>query len=168
MSDLSGKVWKVAGLGGGIADRKSFILLVAGNASFAHADSRVQTLVLGNKRLQVEVVESEEERAKGLMFRKSMPSQHGMLFVFESESRLSFWMKNTFIPLSIGFFDKDKRLVDIQDMEPMRSEMQSEFPSYVSRRPAKYALEVNRGWFQRNGIKEGAAFRLENSKTKGP
>lgn len=141
-------------------------LLFLNNVAFASV--RVQTLTIQDKKLQVEVVESEEERAKGLMFRKSLPADHGMLFVFENEARLSFWMKNTFIPLSIGFFDKDKKLVDVQDMEPVRSEMQTELPSYVSRKPAKYALEVNRGWFQRHGIKMGAAFRLEYSKTKGP
>lgn len=88
-----------------------------------------------------------------------------MLFIFDREQTLSFWMKNTFIPLSIGFFDDSKRLVDIQDMSPASSLMQAKFPSYASRKPAKYALEVNQGWFSRHNIGLGTTFKLlTNSK----
>lgn len=69
-------------------------------------------------------------------------------------------MKNTFIPLSIGFFNSKKVLVDIQDMEPAKSEMDQNPKSYLSRSPAQYALEVNQGWFQKNKIKLGDRFEL--------
>ncbi len=69
-------------------------------------------------------------------------------------------MKNTFIPLSIGFFDSQKTLVDIQDMEPVKSEMDQNPKSYLSQSPAQFALEVNQGWFAKNKIKIGDRFEI--------
>lgn len=95
------------------------------------------------------MVRTEEEKAKGLMFREKLGKNEGMLFVYEQEEILSFWMKNTRIPLSIGFIAKNGKIVDIQDMQPFSLQ------SHVSARPAQYALEVNQGWFKRNGIQVG-------------
>lgn len=89
-----------------------------------------------------------------------------MLFVYDKQQVLSFWMKNTFIPLSIGFFDRNKKLVDIQDMEPMKSIMQEPQISYQSKFPAKYALEMNKGWFKKNQIKLGTRFKFVSSGPK--
>ena len=103
--------------------------------------------------LNVEVAESDKARERGLMERSSLSDTQGMLFVFKDEKVRHFWMKNTYIPLSIGFFDKNKTLVDIQDMEPMNSPMDQKVSRYTSIKPAMYALEVNRGWFKQKNIK---------------
>lgn len=112
---------------------------------------------LGGKTVTVEIADTDEKRARGLMFRESLLKDHGMLFIFDSERELSFWMKNTLIPLSIGYFDKDKKLLEVQEMSPaIIGEM---FPrTYKSRKPAMYALEMEKGWFSKNGIKEGTTF----------
>lgn len=124
-------------------------------------------LFLGKKKVQIEIADEEEERATGLMYRKELKDGHGMLFVFETQRPLSFWMKNTFVPLSIGYFDSGKKLIDVQDMEPVRSEMQESLPSYTSKGPAMYALEVPKGWFQKNNIRLGTTFRLEKRPSGG-
>ena len=96
-----------------------------------------------------EVADSSDERSVGLMNRKSLPGNHGMLFVFESDSQVSFWMKNTQIPLSIAFISSDGTIRQIEDMEP------GSLASTVSRRNVRYALEMNRGWFEENGVGPG-------------
>ncbi len=85
------------------------------------------------------------------MYRTALAENRGMLFVFAKEQRLSFWMKNTLIPLSIAYIDAQGRIVDIQDMKPLDDDP----PDYVSAEPAKYALEVNRGFFEERGVKVG-------------
>lgn len=112
------------------------------------------SLTLKGKNLKVEVVQTEEEKARGLMFRESLGKNEGMLFVYEKEEFLSFWMKNTRIPLSIAFMDAKGIIVDIQDMEPFGLE------THTSAFPALYALEVNQGWFRRNGITVGDRVNL--------
>ncbi len=110
---------------------------------------------VGSQSLKVEVADSAEESARGLMERKSLGADEGMLFVFDGEEVRTFWMKNTYIPLSIGFFDSKKKLVDIQDMVPVKSAV--EIPStYQSTKPAKYALEVNQGWFKKHKVALGS------------
>ena len=111
---------------------------------------------VGTVALTAEMAITPEQRSRGLMFRQSLKDGEGMLFVFEKEQPLGFWMKNTFIPLSIGFFDKARKLVDIQDMKPVESEMTMTPPSHDSAFDAKYALEVPQGWFKKNKIKTGA------------
>lgn len=106
--------------------------------------------------LQVEVARSPLERAQGLMFRKEMGADHGMLFAFEEERIQSFWMKNTYLPLSIAFIDRDKRIVNLHDMAPNNSER-----TYESTAPVLYALEVNQGWFARNGVGVGDVVTFE-------
>lgn len=120
-----------------------------------------KTLILGKQTLKVEVADTEEKSAQGLMFRKHLPEGEGMIFVFDEEQPRSFWMKNTFIPLSIGFFDSQKKLVEYFDMEPTKSEMDLQPPSYHSKKAAKYALEVPKGWFQKHKIPLGTSFELK-------
>ncbi|MFN7263100.1 MAG: DUF192 domain-containing protein [Pseudobdellovibrionaceae bacterium] len=110
---------------------------------------------INGHKLQVEVADSPDELQKGLMFRQQLDEGKGMLFVFPEEDIRAFWMKNTFIPLSIAYINSKKVIVDIQDMAPAKSMMQSHFPSYPSSRPAKYALEVPQNWFNKKGIKVG-------------
>jgi YVTN family beta-propeller protein len=103
----------------------------------------------------VDVANDPEEQSRGLMFRKSMEWNNGMLFVFEDVKYLSFWMKNTYIPLDMIFVDKDLRIVDIkEDVQPCP--LQEDIcASYPSKQPAKYVLEVNAGFVQQNGIRVG-------------
>lgn len=84
-----------------------------------------------------------------------------MIFVFREERPRSFWMKNTFVPLAIGYFNEKKELIDVQEMAAAQSEMQTEFPNYVSKGPAKYALEVPKGWFQKHKIPMKSHFTFE-------
>ncbi len=102
-------------------------------------------------RVRVEIADDDAERARGLMYRTALAEDRGMLFIFDEEQPLSFWMKNTLIPLSIAFMDSEGRIVDIQDMKPLDDDP----PSYVSAEPARYALEVNQGFFEERGVKVG-------------
>ena len=110
---------------------------------------RVQ-LVIGGARLWVEVAEDEAARSQGLMYRRQMPEDEGMLFVFEYPQPLSFWMKNTYLPLDIAFVARDGSILNILRMKPL-----DEDPRYLSQGPALYAIEANAGWFQSQGIKAG-------------
>ncbi len=83
------------------------------------------------------------------MFREEVPEGTGMLFVFEREEILSFWMKNTYVPLSVAYADRSGRILEIHDMEP------ESLAPVRSSRPAQYALEVPRGYFERVGIRPG-------------
>jgi uncharacterized membrane protein (UPF0127 family) len=121
-------------------------------------------LKIAGKNLKVEIADSPMAREKGLMFRSKLAHDEGMLFIFDKEELLSFWMKNTFIPLSIGFFDSKKRLTEILDMDPVVSEIQSELPRYTSKQLSKYALEVNKDWFKKNNVKVGSEFSILKSK----
>ncbi|MGQ9677974.1 MAG: DUF192 domain-containing protein [bacterium] len=110
------------------------------------------TVVLNIKgnRIVAEVAATPDERALGLMFRTSLHPDSGMIFVFEEEQWLRFWMKNTYIPLSIAFVDKDGVITDILEMAPLDTETR-----YEASRPVRYALEANSGWFLVHGIKSG-------------
>lgn len=104
--------------------------------------------------LRAEIAANDEDRARGLMFRDSLPEGEGMLFAFESDRRLSFWMKNTRVPLSIAFIVSDGRIVEIRDMEPLS------LAAVESERSVRYALEVPRGWFSRAGVSVGDTVEL--------
>ncbi|MBY0553202.1 DUF192 domain-containing protein [bacterium] len=112
------------------------------------------------KILNVEIAESEEQHAHGLMFREKLGKDEGMLFVFQDEQRRDFWMKNTLVNLDIGYFNKDKKLIDIQQMKAVSSILQTDLPSYPSKGPAKYALEMSQGWFNKNKFPVGTTFKL--------
>jgi len=119
------------------------------------------TIVLNGKTISVELAETDDQHERGLMFRKSMPENEGMLFIFTGEATRSFWMKNTYIDLSIGYFDKDKNLIDIQEMKAT-SVMEPRPPSYPSVKPAMYALEMNKAWFAKNKVKIGHKFHYKS------
>lgn len=88
------------------------------------------------------------------MFREKLDENRGMLFIFENERLLLFWMRNTKVPLSIAFINSKEIIVDIQDMEPMTE------TGHRSRFPAIYALEVNQGWFKKHNVKIGDTVSL--------
>ena len=108
------------------------------------------------KNLEVELAETPEQQAYGLMNRTKLAENAGMLFVFEQERTLQFWMKNTLINLDIAYIDKNKKIIDIQQMKAVNSILETNIPNYPSKRPAQFALEMNAGWFKKNKIKEGA------------
>jgi hypothetical protein len=118
-----------------------------------------EKIKLGGKTLTVEMARTPLQHEHGLMFRKSLGENDGMLFVFQDEETRYFWMKNTIIDLSIGYFDKEKSLTDIQEMTAT-SLMETRPPSYPSAKPAMYALEMNKGWFAKNKIKVGQKFEF--------
>lgn len=136
-------------------------------------DFKKDKIILSGKTIAIELAETEDQRSHGLMYRERMNQMEGMLFVFKDEQRLAFWMKNTFLDLSIGYFDKNKTLVDVQEMKAMNSVMSDNLPSYPSAKPAMYALEMNKGWFSVNKVKPGAKFEFvralkSRSKSKAP
>jgi len=115
-----------------------------------------KTIHVGGKKLLVEIADTNEKIARGLMFRKQLLTDNqGMLFIFKQQKMRTFWMKNTFVPLSIGFFDGEKKLLSVAEMQPVISEMEKP-KTYKSLKPAKYVLEVNQGWFFRKKVKTGA------------
>jgi uncharacterized protein len=112
------------------------------------------TLVIntsGSERVevQVEIANDDAERTRGLMERTELPENAGMLFVFAREQQLSFWMRNTFIPLSVAYIDAEGRIVDIDEMQPLDE------TQHPSDEPARYALEVNQGFFEERGVQVG-------------
>ena len=134
--------------------------LVLGSEITSKITFEKKKLVIGNKTLAVEVADTQEKRRLGLMNRRELPWDSGMIFIFDKESTQTFWMKNTFIDLSIGFFNKNQVLIDIQDMIGVKSVIQKEIPRVSSQAPAQFALEVNQGWFKKNKIKLGQKFML--------
>jgi uncharacterized membrane protein (UPF0127 family) len=106
--------------------------------------------------MSIEVARTNEEQGTGLMGRPSLPADSGMLFVFKSVGRVSFWMKDTPLPLSIAFIAADGKIVDIQDMQPFSEQTVSPRQDHL------YALEVTQGYFNQKGIKLGDIFTLGN------
>jgi len=129
----------------------TLVLGVVGSANAA--DLPKITLTIGNHKIIAEVATTPEQRALGLMNRFSLQPDQGMLFVFERPEPLAFWMKNTFIPLSIAFIGADGKIINIEDMKPQTEE------SHWSKGPALYALEMKKGWFAERGIGVGAVVR---------
>jgi uncharacterized membrane protein (UPF0127 family) len=115
-------------------------------------------VVLKGERFSVELAETREKQALGLMFRDSLPADHGMLFIFPVESMQSFWMKNTRIPLDIFYFDEELRLVNVaENARPCRT---PRCPGYPSTGPAKYVLELNAGKAAELGAGAGDVLEL--------
>jgi uncharacterized membrane protein (UPF0127 family) len=110
----------------------------------------VAQLNAGMHLIRAEVVSDYATRGQGLMHRKSLAPNAGMLFIFDEHAVHCMWMKNTLIPLAVAFIDDRGTIVNIEDMEP-HSEA-----SHCASQPVRYALEMNRGWFATRGIKPGA------------
>ena len=119
-------------------------------------------LKIAGRTITVEVADTDERRAHGLMFRESLPKDEGMLFIFDDEHQRSFWMQNTLIPLAIGYFSRDKVLNEVIEMKP--AIMGTARPkTYPSRKKAMFALEMNTGWFERNKIRPGVQFKFADN-----
>jgi len=137
-----------------VAMKRSLAALILAIAAAAHgADLPTAQITIGTHKLTAEIAATPEQRATGLMNRFSLKPDHGMLFVFERAEPLAFWMKNTYIPLSIAYIAPDGRIVNIEDMRPQSEE------SHWSKGPAQYALEMRKGWFAERGIGPGAVVK---------
>lgn len=129
-------------------------LATAAFTVLAHAQGQPQrlpsiTLTAGMHRITAEIASTPAQRAIGLMHRTNLPSHSGMLFIFEQPEPLCFWMKNTLIPLSIAFLGDDGTILNIEEMQP------HSLKSHCSSTPARFALEMNAGWFAKRGLKPG-------------
>ncbi|KPF52815.1 hypothetical protein D621_10875 [beta proteobacterium AAP51] len=110
-------------------------------------------LTAGMHVIQAELAITPEQQQIGMMFRRTMGANEAMLFIEETASVRCFWMRNTFIPLSIAFLADDGTIVNIADMQPQSDQ------SHCSAQPVRYALEMNMGWFAKRGIKAGSRIR---------
>ncbi len=126
------------------------VALFAG-APFASADAQFKTsqVKVGPHPLKVELALDDAQREQGLMFRRSLGKNDGMLFVFPEPAYHAMWMKNTLIPLSVAFLDADGVILNVVDMEPQTLD------SHAAAGPARYAIETNKGWFAQKKVKPG-------------
>jgi uncharacterized protein len=128
-----------------------FIAAVGANASAQDGPQKLPSIKLsaGMHVLQVEVAQTPQEHSVGLMFRNSMPTNDGMLFIFERPGQQCFWMKNTLLPLAVAFIADDGSIVNIDAMKPQTLD------GHCSTKEVRYVLEMNDGWFAKRGIKAG-------------
>ena len=118
-------------------------------AAWAQGAMPVMELTAGFHRIEAEVAATDRDRQVGLMNRRDMPPQRGMLFVFDHENTHCMWMRNTYLPLSVAFIDVRGVIINIADMKPQTED------NHCAKVPARYALEMNVGWFAQRGIKPG-------------
>jgi uncharacterized membrane protein (UPF0127 family) len=133
--------------------RRLLFLLLAGIAAGARAELPVADLTVGMHVIHAEVADRDATRMVGLMYRKAMPQGAGMVFVFDEAATHCMWMKNTLIPLSVAFIDQAGAIINIADMQPQSEQ------THCAASPARYALEMNKGWFAQRGIRRGAKLR---------
>ena len=129
--------------------RRLFALALLSLPAYAQ-DMPVVQLNAGMHLIRAEVAAEFGTRMRGLMYRASMPQNAGMLFIFDESTQHCMWMKNTLIPLSVAFIDEKGAITNIEDMKPQTED------SHCASRSARYALEMNRGWFAAHGIKPGS------------
>jgi uncharacterized membrane protein (UPF0127 family) len=125
------------------------LALASASASSLAENSGMLELAIGIHRVEAEVVNTMQGRMQGLMGRKSMPMQRGMLFVFDAEARHCMWMKNTLLPLAVAFIDDQGRIINVEEMVPETEQ------SHCAAKPARYALEMNIGWFRNRRLGPG-------------
>ena len=131
-----------------------FFFITVSFAACASKKLEVQQIVIERNgttlaTIKAEIARTLDERSQGLMYRKNLDDGEGMLFVFEQDEVLSFWMKDTIIPLSLAFIASDGRIVEIRDLRP------NDLNPVKSSRSVRYALEVPQGWFSRAGVQPG-------------
>jgi uncharacterized membrane protein (UPF0127 family) len=130
-------------------------MVLAGTSAFAQdVPQQLPSIRLssGMHVLRVQVAQTPDQQATGLMFRKTMGTNEGMLFIFDEPRQQCFWMKNTLLPLSVAFIADDGGVVNIDDMKPQTLD------SHCSTKPVRFVLEMNVGWFDKRGIKAGSKF----------
>ncbi|QDX82540.1 hypothetical protein B9N43_15635 [Denitratisoma sp. DHT3] len=125
----------------------------AASASWGQQSLPAMELSAGIHRIEAEVASTQPQRMQGLMHRQSMAANHGMLFVFTQQARHCMWMKNTLLPLAVAFLDEQGRILNVAEMRPGSEE------THCAASPARYALEMNTGWFKSRGLTAGAVIR---------
>jgi len=135
------------------------ILLMNLDVLWAQTKTKIWTISFENlkkenKQIYCEVAGSEEEKRRGLMFRDKLDNDECMIFLYDTPILLSFWMKNTYIPLSIAFVSKDLQIMEMYDMKAFDENIIS------STTPGMYAIEVNRGWFKKNMVYQGSKIKI--------
>ena len=128
------------------------VALSAGAQGMPQTQLQRTTLNAGMHLIQVQLAQDFEQRQIGLMWRKEMPQNEGMLFVFDQPAVQCFWMRNTLLPLTAAFLLDDGSIVNLADMRPMNDD------SHCSKKPVRFVLEMNQGWFAKRNIK--ADFKL--------
>jgi len=118
--------------------------------ALSSVDKQCNSISIEKENLCVELAISQREKSKGLMYRKDLSNTDGMLFIWKNEDRRCMWMKNTYIPLDLGFFREDLTLIEVRDLSPRSLE------SVCSSEPAKYALELPKGWFSSHNIENNS------------
>ena len=133
----------------------TFILAFSGLRAQDAAQPRLATtpLTAGMHVIQAELAVTPTQQMIGMMHRRSMGTNEGMLFVYDEPHKLCFWMRNTLIPLTIAFIADDGRIVNTADMKPLDES------SHCADEPVRFALEMNQGWFAKRGMKKGARLR---------
>jgi hypothetical protein len=130
------------------------LLILLTTAAWSQDSPQLQlprvTLSAGMHLINAQVAANPQQRAVGLMFRKDMPVNEGMLFAFEQASDQCFWMNNTLIPLTAAFVADDGTIVNLADMQPQS------LASHCSSKPVRFVLEMNQGWFDKRGLKAGS------------
>ena len=129
--------------------KRLFLLVPLSIAGCLHRGLPTTTLTLAGHELEVEIADTPETRAQGLMYRDSLGADDGMIFVYPEEAPRSFWMANTEIPLSIAFVGASGTIVSVRDMKPLDRH------HTLSGQPARYAIEVNQGWFAAHDVAVG-------------
>ncbi len=124
------------------------------------ARAAAPSVELKGKHFDVEIAADDASRARGLMFRDSMPDDHGMLFLFERPTVRTFWMKNCRMPLDILYFDEKYKLVSMSQRTPPCRSLGDDCPNYPSSGPAQYVLELNAGVADKLGLKQGDELKV--------
>ena len=147
----------------------AFVLVSVWTALALHSSAQAQdapqtqlprtTLNAGMHLIQVQLATTQEQRAIGLMYRREMPANEGMLFVFEQPAGQCFWMKNTLLPLTAAFVADDGTIVNLADMQPQTTN------GHCSAKPVRFVLEMHQGWFAKRGIQAG--FKLSGAPFEG-
>ena len=129
-----------------------FSLMLGAAAQAQDAPQKLDSIQLtaGMHLIQAQLARTPDERSIGLMFRKTMAANEGMLFAFDAPGQQCFWMKNTLLPLSAAFVADDGSILNIEDMKPQTLD------SHCSAKPVRFVLEMNQGWFAKRGLKAGS------------
>ena len=129
-----------------------FLLLLS--LGLASSDKQCSSISIEKVNLCVELAISQREKSKGLMYRKDLSNSDGMLFIWKNAGKRCMWMKNTYISLDLGFFREDMTLIEVRKLFPRSLD------SICSSEPAKYALELPKGWFSSHNIKNNSKLVL--------
>lgn len=136
-----------------------FVSDIAGRRAWSQEGSCMLSVINRHGKgipVRAERADNEFRRRKGLMYRKSLGADRGMIFIFETEQHLAFWMRNTYIPLSIAYVDGRGVIREIYEMRPLDDTV-----TYPSKSMVKYALEMNRGWFAAHDVIPGCRIVLD-------